>query len=67
LTRSPFAAIGILFGHLMTPGPSGPPIGGTIAFFALQRGLVSVAGVAIHKVAEAPPSHWRIKADHIEL
>lgn len=65
---APFAAIGILFGHLMTPDSIGPAIGGTVAFFALLGGVwFPVTGGAMHKVAEALPSYWLVQADHVGL
>jgi ABC-2 type transport system permease protein len=65
---APFAAIGILFGHLLTPDSIGPAIGGTTAFFALLGGVwFPVTHGAMHAVAEGLPSYWLVQAGHVGL
>jgi ABC-2 type transport system permease protein len=65
---APFAAIGILFGHLMTPDSIGPAVGGTTAVFALLGGVwFPVTHGALHTLAEALPSYWLVQAGHVGL
>jgi ABC-2 type transport system permease protein len=65
---APFAAIGILFGHLMTPDSIGPAVGGTTAVFALLGGVwFPVTHGALHTLAEALPSYWLVQASHVGL
>ncbi len=62
----PFAALGILLGHLLTPDTLGPAMGGITALFALLGG--TWGPLASHgfmlKVAEALPSYWLVQAGH---
>ena len=65
---APFAAIGILFGHLMTPDSIGPAVGGTTAVFALLGGVwFPITHGALHALAEALPSYWLVQAGHVGL
>jgi ABC-2 type transport system permease protein len=64
----PFAAIGILLGHLLTPDSVGPAIGGTTAVFALLGGIwFPITSGVMHKVAEALPSYWLVQASRVGL
>jgi ABC-2 type transport system permease protein len=65
---APFAAIGVLFGHVMTTDSIGPAIGGTTAVFALLGGIwFPVTHGAMHAVAEGLPSYWLVQAGHVGL
>jgi ABC-2 type transport system permease protein len=65
---APFAALGILLGHLLTPDSVGPAIGGTTAVFALLGGVwFPVTSGVMHDVAEALPSYWLVQAAHVGL
>jgi ABC-2 type transport system permease protein len=63
----PFAALGILLGHLLSPEAIGPALGGTTALFAFLGGVWFPIGShgALHAVAEALPSFWLVQAAHI--
>jgi len=64
----PFAALGILLGHLLTPDSVGPAIGGTTAVFALLGGIwFTITSGVMHKLAEALPSYWLVQASRVGL
>jgi ABC-2 type transport system permease protein len=64
----PFAALGILMGHLLTTDSIGPAMGGTTALLALLGGVwFPVTGGVLQKVAEALPSYWLVQASHVGL
>jgi ABC-2 type transport system permease protein len=64
----PFAALGILLGHLLTPDSVGPAIGGTTAVFALLGGIwFPITSGVMHKLAEALPSYWLVQASRVGL
>ncbi len=64
----PFAALGILGGHLLTPDSIGPAMGGTTAILALLGGVwFPVSSGALHDVALALPSYWLVQASHIAI
>jgi ABC-2 type transport system permease protein len=60
----PFAIIGILFGHLLTPDALGPALGGITALFALLGG--AWAPIATHgaflEIVKLIPSYWLVQA-----
>ena len=65
----PFAALGILAGHLFTPDSIGPAIGGTTAVLALLGGVwfpISSGGF-LHDLAVVLPSYWLVQAAHIGI
>jgi ABC-2 type transport system permease protein len=65
---APFAALGILIGHLVTSDSVGPAIGGTTAVFALLGGTwFPITGGTMQKIAEALPSYWLVQASHVGL
>jgi ABC-2 type transport system permease protein len=64
----PFAAIGIVFGHMLTPDSIGPAMGGSTALFALLGGTwFPITGGVMLKIAEALPSYWLVQAGHVGL
>lgn len=65
----PFAALGILLGHLMTVDSMGPATGGIISLLAIVSGTwfpVPDHGV-LHDIAQALPSYWLTQASHVSL
>jgi len=65
----PFAALGILLGHLVTADAVGPTVGGASAFLAFLGGVwfpVGQTGV-FHDIAQALPSYWLVQASHVGL
>ncbi len=64
----PFAALGIVFGHMLTPDSIGPVMGGTTALLALLGGTwFPITGGVMLKIAEALPSYWLVQAGHVAL
>jgi ABC-2 type transport system permease protein len=65
----PFAALGVLLGHLMTVDSMGPATGGIISLLAIVSGTwfpVPDHGV-LHDIAQALPSYWLTQASHVSL
>jgi ABC-2 type transport system permease protein len=64
----PFAALGVLMGHLLTTQSIGPAMGGTTALLGFLGGVwFPITGGAMLKVAEALPSYWLVQASHVGL
>jgi ABC-2 type transport system permease protein len=64
----PFAAIGIVMGHLLTTQSIGPAMGGTTALLGFLGGVwFPITGGAMQKVAETLPSYWLVQASHVGL
>lgn len=64
----PFAALGILIGHLFTADSIGPVLGGGTAIFAILGGTwFPITNGVMHRVAEALPSYWLVQASHVAL
>jgi ABC-2 type transport system permease protein len=64
----PFAALGILFGHLLTPDSIGPVMGFSTALFAFLGGTwFPVANGFMHDVAIVLPSYWLVQAAHVAV
>jgi ABC-2 type transport system permease protein len=65
----PFAALGILMGHLVTVDSVGPAMGGTTALFSLLGGVwFPITGHgALHDIAQALPSYWLVQASHVSI
>jgi ABC-2 type transport system permease protein len=64
----PFAALGIVFGHLLTPDTIGPVMGGATAVFALLGGTwFPITGAVMTKIGEGLPSYWLVQAAHVAL
>jgi ABC-2 type transport system permease protein len=62
----PFAAIGILLGHLLTPDSIGPTLGGATALFAFLGGSwFPITSGTLQQVARLLPSYWLVQAAHI--
>jgi ABC-2 type transport system permease protein len=60
----PFAVLGILAGHLLTPESFGPALGGGTALLALLSGAWGpvVQGGALLHVVKVLPSYWLVQA-----
>ena len=65
----PFAALGILIGHLVTVDSIGPVMGGTVSLLALVSGTWFPLGQHsfLHDVAQFLPSYWLVQAGHVAL
>jgi ABC-2 type transport system permease protein len=64
----PFAALGILAGHLLTADSIGPAIGGGIGLLALLGGTwFPITNGVMHDIAQALPSYWLVQASHVSL
>ena len=62
----PFAAFGILLGHMLTPDSIGPTLGGATAFFAFLGGAwFPITSGVLKTIAESIPSYWLVQAAHI--
>jgi len=62
----PFAALGILFGHLLTVDSLGPAVGGTTALLAFLGGVwFPIQSGFMHVVAQTLPSYWLVQASHV--
>lgn len=65
----PFAALGILLGHLLSPDSMGPAMGGVTSLLGLLGGAwgpITGDGV-MHRLAELVPSYWLVEAGHTAL
>jgi ABC-2 type transport system permease protein len=65
----PFAALGVLLGHMLTPDSIGPAMGGGISLLALLGGTwFPIGGHGfLHDLAQYIPSYWRSQASHVAL
>jgi len=64
----PFAALGILVGHLFTADSIGPVIGGGVALLAILGGTwFPITGGVMLEIAQALPSYWLVQASHVAL
>lgn len=65
----PFAALGILVGHLFTPDSIGPALGGGVSLLALLGGSWFPIGQSgfLFQVARLLPSYWLVQASHVAL
>ena len=64
----PFAALGIVLGHLLTPDSIGPAMGGLTALFAILGGTwFPITGGVMKTVGESLPSYWLVQASHVAL
>jgi ABC-2 type transport system permease protein len=65
----PFAALGIMIGHMLTPDSIGPAMGGGIALLALLGGTwgpIATHGF-MYDLAQLLPSYWLVQASHIAV
>jgi ABC-2 type transport system permease protein len=65
----PFAALGIVIGHLLTPDSVGPAMGGSISLLAFLGGTwfpIPDHGF-LHDVGQFIPSYWLVQASHVAV
>jgi ABC-2 type transport system permease protein len=64
----PFAALGVLVGHLLTADTIGPAAGGLVSLLAIASGNWFPLGEGtVRDVASFLPSYWLVQASHISL
>jgi ABC-2 type transport system permease protein len=65
----PFAALGIMIGHMLTPDSIGPAMGGGISLLALLGGTwFPITGHGfLHDLAQLIPSYWLVQASHVAI
>lgn len=65
----PFAALGLLLGHLLTADLIGPATGGVVSLLALVSGTwFPLAGDSfLRDIAQFLPSYWLVQASHVAL
>jgi len=64
----PFAALGILLGHLLTVDSIGPALGGGVALLALIGGFwFPITSGFLHDAGQFLPSWWLVQASHVSL
>ncbi len=64
----PFAALGILIGHLLTPESVGPAMGGGISLLAFLGGTwFPIPSGFLHDLGQYLPSYWLVQASHVAL
>ncbi len=68
LSLIPFAALGIMLGHLVRADAMGPIMGGGMSLLSIFGGAFGpIGGGLIHRVAEFLPSYWTVQAGHVAL
>jgi ABC-2 type transport system permease protein len=64
----PFAALGILIGHLINTDSAGPVMGGLVSLLALLGGVYfPITGGVLHTIGQLLPSWWLVQASHVAL
>ncbi|WP_320672111.1 ABC transporter permease [Patulibacter defluvii] len=65
----PFAALGILIGHLLSTDSVGPAMGGGVGILAFVSGFWFPLddGSFLHDLGEQLPSYWLVQAGHVGL
>jgi len=64
----PFAALGILLGHVLNVDSVGPAIGGTVSLLAFVSGTwFPVTHGFLHDIGQFLPSYWLVQAGRISL
>lgn len=65
----PFAALGVLLGHLLTADSIGPATGGVVSLLALVSGTWFPIGSHgfVHDIGQFLPSFWLVRASHVSL
>jgi ABC-2 type transport system permease protein len=63
----PFAALGVMLGHLFTPDSIGPAMGGGVALLGLLGGTFFPLGNHgfLPEIAQYLPSYWLVQASHV--
>jgi len=64
----PFAALGILFGHLLSVDAIGPAMGGTTALLSILGGVwFPIQNGVLHDIALLLPSYWLVQASRVAI
>jgi ABC-2 type transport system permease protein len=64
----PFAALGVMLGHLVGVDALGPAIGGTSGLLSFLGGAWFPVGSGfMHDVAQALPSYWLVQSSSVAL
>lgn len=64
----PFAALGVVLGHLLTTDAIGPALGGGAGLLALIGGFwFPITAGFVHDVGQFLPSWWLVQASHVSL
>jgi ABC-2 type transport system permease protein len=64
----PFAALGIMLGHLMTVDSIGPITGGMVSLLAIVSGVwFPITHGFLHDVGQWLPSYWLVRAGRIAI
>ena len=64
----PFAALGIMLGHLLGVEAVGPAIGGLTGLLGFLGGVWFPLGDGVmHDIAQLLPSYWLVQASHVAL
>lgn len=64
----PFAALGVLIGHLMTVDSIGPVMGGVASLLALLGGTwFPIDAGFMYDLARCLPSYWLVQASHVSI
>lgn len=63
----PFAALGVLAGHLLTADTIGPATGGLVSLLALVSGNWFPLEGVVGDLAQVLPSFWLVRASHVAL
>ncbi len=64
----PFAALGVLIGHLLTVDSIGPVMGGVSSLLALLGGTwFPVTSGFMYDLARCLPSYWLVQASHVSI
>jgi ABC-2 type transport system permease protein len=64
----PFAALGVLFGHLLSVDAVGPAMGGVTALLSIVGGVwFPIQNSTLLVVAKALPSYWLVQAAHLAI
>ena len=61
----PFAALGIVLGHLLTVDSTGPATGGLVSLLAIVSGTWFPVSGFLHDVGQFVPSFWLVQAARI--
>jgi ABC-2 type transport system permease protein len=65
----PFAALGIVMGHMLSSDAIGPALGGATALFAFLGGVwfPITGGGVMHAIASGLPSYWLVQASRLGI
>jgi ABC-2 type transport system permease protein len=65
----PFAALGVVLGHMLTPDSIGPALGGGVALLSLLGGAFFPLGHGgfLAELAQYLPPYWLVQAGHVGI